>query len=56
MFSREAVGAAWIRDIGVDVDDNVVARALDLMAWQSIHTDKLVDAYGVVIEDQVNPA
>lgn len=51
LFSREAVGAAWIKDIGVDVDDNVVARAIDLMAWYSIHTDKLVDSYGVIIED-----
>jgi len=51
MFSRESLGAAWIKDIGVDVDDNVVARAIDLMGWYSIHTDKLVDAYGVIIED-----
>ena len=53
MFSREAVGCAWIRDIGVDVDDNVVARALDLMAWYSADCDKLVDEYGVVLEDTV---
>lgn len=53
LFSRESVGAAWIKDIGVDVDDNVVARAIDLMAWYSFHTDKLVDAYGVIIEDNL---
>lgn len=53
MFSREAVGCAWIRDIGVDVDDNVVARALDLMAWYSSDCDQLVDDYGVVINDDL---
>jgi hypothetical protein len=51
MFSREALGVAWIKDIGVDVDDNVVARAVDLMAWYSIDSAKLVDAYGVILED-----
>jgi hypothetical protein len=53
MFSREAVGCAWIRDIGVDVDDNVVARALDLMAWYSADCDKLVDEYGVILSDDL---
>lgn len=53
VFSREAVGCAWIRDIGVDVDDNVVARALDLMAWYSADCDKLVDEYGVVLNDDL---
>lgn len=53
VFSRDAVAAAYIRDIGVDVDDNVVARALDLMAWYSIDVKELVDAYGVIIEDSV---
>lgn len=51
MFSREALGIGWIRDIGVDVDDNVVSRALDLMAWYSVDTTLLVDEYGVVLED-----
>lgn len=51
LFSRESLGCAWIKDIGVDVDDNVVARAIDLMAWYSFHCDKLVDDYGVIIED-----
>lgn len=51
MFSREALGASWIKDIGVDVDDNVVARAVDLMAWYSFDSAKLVDAYGVILED-----
>lgn len=53
VFSRDALAGAWIRDIGVDVDDNVVARALDLMAWYSFDADKLVDDYGVVLRDQV---
>jgi hypothetical protein len=51
MFSREALGVSWIKDIGVDVDDNVVARAVDLMAWYTIDSAKLVDAYGVILED-----
>jgi len=51
MFSREALGCSWIKDIGVDVDDNVVARAVDLMAWYSFDCAKLVDAYGVILED-----
>lgn len=54
MFSREAVGCAWIRDIGIDVDDNVVARALDLMGWYSFDCDKLVDSYGVVLGDSLS--
>ena len=53
MFSRESLGVAWIKDIGVDVDDNVVARAIDMMAWYSIDSAKLVDAYGVILEDNL---
>jgi len=53
LFSRESVGGAWIKDIGIDVDDNVVARAFDLMAWYSYDTAKLVDAYGVIIKDSL---
>lgn len=45
MFSREAVGYAFIQDIGVDVDDNVTARAMDLMGWYSGDADELVDNY-----------
>ena len=51
LFSREALGCAWVKDIGVDVDDNVVARAIDLMGWMSVHCDKLVDTYGVRLLD-----
>lgn len=53
MFSREAVAMAYMQDIGVDVDDNVVARALDLMAWYSAAAGELVDGYSVAIEDSV---
>lgn len=53
MFSKEALSLAFIQDIGVDVFDNVVARALDLMAWTSVDKAKLVDAYGVTIEDSL---
>jgi N4-gp56 family major capsid protein len=53
LFSRESLGCAWIKDIGVDVDDNVVSRAIDLMGWYSIDCDKLVDSYGVIIEDNL---
>lgn len=53
VFSRDAIACAWIRDIGVDVDDNVVSRALDLMAWYSADCEKLVDEFGVVLRDQV---
>jgi len=51
MFSKEAIGYAYIQDIGVDVDDNVVARAMDLMGWYSGDAAELVDLYGVQIED-----
>lgn len=54
MFSQEAIGYAYIQDIGVDVDDNVVARAMDLMGWYSGDADELVDLYGVQIEDDID--
>ncbi len=54
MFSKEAIGYAFIQDIGVDVDDNVVARAMDLMGWYSGDADELVDLYGVQIEDDID--
>lgn len=53
MFTKEAVAAAYVTDIGVDVMDNVPARALDLMAWYTIDTKKLVDNYGVILEDNL---
>ena len=54
MFSKEAIGYAYIQDVGVDVDDNVVARAMDLMGWYSGDADELVDLYGVQIEDDID--
>lgn len=54
VFSREAAGYAYTKDIGVDVDENVRARAFDLMAWYSGDADELVDAYYVCVEDDVD--
>ena len=51
MFSPEAVGYAYIKDIGVDVFDNVTARAFDLMGWRSGHQDILASEYGVALVD-----
>ena len=51
MFSKEAIGYAYMQDIGVDVDDNVAARAMDLMGWYSGDAAELVDAYGIQLED-----
>jgi len=53
MFAKEAVGFAYMKDIGVDVDDNVTARAFDLMAWRSADQKLLVDAYGVGLTKNV---
>lgn len=33
IFKKQAIGYGYMQDIGVDVDDNVTARAYDLMAW-----------------------
>lgn len=54
MFSREAIGYAFLKDIGIDVDDNVTARAFDLMGWYSGDAAELVDAWGVQIEDDID--
>lgn len=54
MFSREAVGYAFIKDLGVDVDDNIPARAFDLMGWYAGDADELVDLYSVAMEDDVD--
>ncbi len=54
IFSKEAIGYAFIQDIGVDVDDNVVARAFDLMGWYSGDADELVDLYAVSMEDDLD--
>jgi hypothetical protein len=54
MFSKQALGYAYIQDIGVDVDDNVTARAFDLMGWYSGDADELVDAWSVSMEDDID--
>jgi len=54
VFSKEAIGYAYMQDIGVDVDDNVAARAMDLMGWYSGDADELVDAYGIQVEDDID--
>lgn len=54
LFSKEAAGYAYAQDIGVDVDNNIPARAFDLMAWYSGDADELVDLYSVSIEDDVD--
>lgn len=51
--SKEAIGYAYMQDISVDINDNVVARAIDAMAWYAGEAKELVDAYGVVIKDTV---
>ncbi len=33
MFKKAAIGYAFMQDLAVDVQDNKVARAFDLMAW-----------------------
>lgn len=54
MFSKDAIGYAFGQDISVDVDENVPARAFDLMGWYSGDAAELVDLYGVQIEDDIN--
>lgn len=53
VFTSEAVAVGFIRDIGVDVDDNIPARALDLMAWYTIDAVKLKDNFGVTVWDDI---
>jgi len=54
VFSKEAAGYAYAQDIGVDVDNNIPARAFDLMAWYSGAADELVDLYAVDLQDDVD--
>jgi hypothetical protein len=51
VFAQSAAAVGFIQDIGIDIDDNVTARALDLMAWYSLDAKLLQDAYGVIVED-----
>lgn len=51
MFSKQAVALAIMKDIGVDVFDNVTARAFDLMAWRSAHQGIVNASYGISLID-----
>lgn len=53
MFSKEAIAYGFMKDIGVDVFDNVTARAFDIMAWRSAHQAILSANYGVSMIDVV---
>lgn len=52
--SRECLGYAWTYDLRVDVDDNIPARAFDVMAWYAGDAAELVDAYGVNVQDDID--
>lgn len=52
MFSKQAVAYGYMKDIGVDVFDNVTARAFDIMAWRSAHQGIINAAYGVTMYDK----
>lgn len=54
MFSKEAIGYGVTQDIGVDVDENVVGRAFDLMGWYAGDAATLVGEYCVALEDDVD--
>ena len=54
IFSKEAIGYGVTQDIGVDVDENVVGRAFDLMGWYAGDAATLVGAYCVSLEDDVD--
>ena len=54
MFAQECTGYAYMQDLAVDIDDNVTARAFDMMAWYSGDSSVLVADYGVQIEDDIN--
>jgi len=54
MFSPQAVGYAFLQDLGIDVDDNVTARAMDLMAWYSGDAAVIASDFGVQIHDDID--
>lgn len=51
LFSQSAVGCAWLNDIRIDVDDNIVGRKIDMMAWYTIQCAVLKAEWGVVLQD-----
>lgn len=52
MFSKRAVALAIMKDIGIDVFDNVTARAFDIMAWRSAHQGITNAYFGVTMIDK----
>ena len=53
MFSKRAIALAIMKDIGIDVFDNVTARAFDIMAWRSAHQGITNAAFGVTMYDKI---
>jgi hypothetical protein len=53
IFSKQAVAYGYMKDIGVDVFDNVTARAFDIMAWRSAHQAIITADYGCTLIDKV---
>ncbi len=52
MFSKQALAYGYIKDIGIDVFDNVTARAFDIMAWRSAHQAVINADFGVTMYDK----
>lgn len=52
--SKECLGYAWTWDLRVDIDDNIPARAFDVMAWYAGDAAELVDAYGCNVQDDID--
>lgn len=50
IFSKEALGYGFLQDLTVDVDDNKVARAFDLMGWYAGDSAMLIAGYAVQID------
>lgn len=51
VFSQQSFAAAWMNDIRIDVDDNVVGRKIDIMAWYTVDSEVLVDDWAVALHD-----
>ena len=49
IMAKEALGYGFMQDLRVDVDDNITARAFDLMGWYGGDSAVLVADYGVEI-------
>jgi N4-gp56 family major capsid protein len=51
VFSQQSFACAWLNDIRIDVDDNIVGRKIDMMAWYTVDCDVLRAEWGVQIHD-----